>query len=684
MRTIERVPTLGLLCMSLMLSACGSSGTPAATGMLSTVPGTATSTSCTTKLPRSAKDYVLAVNIPSDSDPTAANITPTTKISYTVMLPERCPGEVFPVVVQSHGYSGTRLKTLDADGKVTKTAHFGQIDELAATLPYKGYVLLSYDERGHGDSKPAKGGGYARIIDPEAEVKDATAILDWMWDNATTGGKGAEQLPVMTEHARTGIAKDIRLGSIGLSYGGGFQLQLAALDPRLDAIVPNGTWHNLVYSLLPGDATKNGFTSLLCLLASGATDPNSTDKPAVINTPAVATACNLLGPTNANANNIRTRADLARAGADPSNPAVNGNTGNQGQTSRAITEKEITDLFFGHGMAFFKNLEQNKKPYAAGAAPFKLRPVPALFIQGNRDVLFNLTEAWLNYRYFKAAGSPATRILTTEGGHMNPFAYQLEGSANCGAVDNVAAIYAWFDFQLKGIASAAYNAIPEVCISVADTPGASQLPAPVAVTLPSFPVGSLTGTGALPAVLANGMASVTPQNVETMPAFVKVVDVAEDGFVLAGIPTVDSLTVAAGTPGSAVTPVAYAGVGINRGGSLILVDQQLTPFVLGTHSNNRNFESTDNSKVLLPGVGEQLKKGDQVGLVFYCTHVQYQSVISSAVASGGAGAGGQTNPSTYSPPNATSCINNYAVSFTNAALPILKPGTYPGAAFSKP
>ncbi len=81
----------------LALSACGSSsGTPSVAGMLSTVPVTAATAAvqCDTKLPRSAKDYVIAVDIPSDTDPGAANITPTTKIAYTVMLPERCPGEV--------------------------------------------------------------------------------------------------------------------------------------------------------------------------------------------------------------------------------------------------------------------------------------------------------------------------------------------------------------------------------------------------------------------------------------------------------------------------------------------------------------------------------------------------------------------------------------------------------------
>lgn len=684
MRIWSWAPTMGLVVVSAILSACGNSnGSPAADGALSTVPGASQTVQCGNKLPRSAKDYSLVVNIPSDVDPTAANITPTTKIAYTIMLPERCPGEVFPVVVQSHGYSGTRQKSIDPDGQINKTTHFGQIDELVTTLPYKGYVVLSYDERGHGDSKPANGGGYARIIDPEAEVKDASAILDWMWDNATTGGQGAEQLPLLTEDKVTGIAKDMRIGTIGLSYGGGFQLQLTAYDARIDALVPNGTWHNLMYSLLPGDATKNGFTSLLCLLASGLSDSSSSDKPAVINTPLVATTCNLLGPTNANANNIRTRDDLTRAGADPSNPAVNGNVANQGQMSRAITEQETVDFFFKHGTAYLKNLEQNQQPLVSGQAAFKLRAVPALFLQGNRDVLFNNTEAYWNWKYFKAAGKDV-RVLTTEGGHMNPFAYQLEGSAHCGGVDGLKAIYAWFDFHLKGIRSADFNAIPQVCISVADTPGANALPANVAVTLPTFPVGSLTGNGALPAVLPAGSVSVTPQNVENAPAFMKVLDIPADGYVLAGIPTVESLTVSAGSPGSAITPVAYAGVGIRRGGSVILVDQQLSSFVEGTHANNRNLNESDNTQVLLPGVGEQLRSGDEVGLVFYCAHVQYQSVISSSTASGAAGASGQTNPSGFSPPNLTSCLNNYAVSVVNAALPILQPGVYSGSALSRP
>ncbi len=679
MRVRQSGPAMGLLAVVLALSACGGSG--------GSPSGAAAS--CASRLPMEVKDYTITVNIPSDSDtfynasPTANTpaITPTTKIAYSVLLPERCPGELFPLIMQSHGYSGSRITAIKANATIEQTEHFPQIDELVSILPRKGYVVISYDERGHGDSKPANGGGYARTIDPKAEVADARAILDWAYDQSIDGGNGGEQLPLRADK-RSGIAKDLRVGTIGLSYGGGFQLQLTALDDRIDTIVPNGTWHSLMYSLLPGDAVKTGFGSLLCVLALG-----QETTPAVINTPLVATLCNLIGPTNINANNIRTRADLAAAGTAPTNPAVFGNPANQGQASRPFNEQEIVDYFYQHGTAYQKNRQQNNQPLDAGGAAFRLRAVPALFLQGNRDVLFNLTEVYWNAKYFlEAGGSGDVRVLTTEGGHMNPFAGQKQGPANCGRFNGPEAIFAWFDFQLKGINSSAYSGIPKVCISVADTPGSNALTPDFGVTLASFPVGSLSGTGALPATLATGSVAVTPLNVENNPAFVKVADIAADGFVLAGIPSIDSITVAAGTPGSAITPLAFVGVGIVRGGNTILVDQQLTPFVEGTHSNNRNLGESDNTKVLLPGVGEMLRAGDQVGLVFYCAHVHYQAVASTATVSG-AGGNGPTAPSEFpgvTLPNATSCINNYSVSFSNAALPILQPGSYAGSAFSQP
>lgn len=672
MRRIQCGPVAGLLVV-LALSACSSSSGVAPIG-----GGASGAVSCASKLPREAKDFQLVVNIPSDTDPVAPNITPTSKISYTVMLPERCPGQTFPVVLQSHGYSGTREKAIGPNADLQpELAHFPSINRLVDALPYYGYVVISYDERGHGDSKPANGGAYARIIDPEAEVRDAIAILDWAWDNSITGGKGAAALPVQTE--ATGIAKDLRVGTIGYSYGGGFEMPLAALDARIDTIVPNGTWHSLIYSLLPGDGVKNGFDGLLCLLANNG---------GVQNTPLVATLCEILGPFNPNANNIRTRGNLAAAGA-----SFNSSTATRrfGPATRTFTEQETLDFFGGKSTAYFKNLEQTGKPYPGRTTPFKLRSVPALFVQGNRDSLFNMTDGYWNWKYFHdaAANKADVRFITTDGGHMNPLANQVEAPANCGSITGVSAMLAWFDKQLKGIDSAVYNAIPPVCIAVSATPASSAIPTAVmGLELLTVPVGSLSGTGALPALLATATVAVNPTHVDPNPLFVKMADIVGDGFVLAGIPTLDSIVVSAGTPGALITPVAYVGVGIRRGtGPAILVDQVVTAFVEGSHTNNRNLNESDNTKVLLPGVGEVLRDGDQVGLLFYCTQVQHESVASSTNGVGVLGLLGSV--SGENPPvtgvtlaNTGACANNYSATVSNAALPILKAGSYPGSALS--
>jgi ABC-2 type transport system ATP-binding protein len=335
-------------------------------------------------------------------------------------------------------------------------------------------------------------------------------------------------------------------------------------------------------------------------------------------------------------------------------------------------------------------------PPSAGIAfppPSSRRAMPALFLQGNRDVLFNLTDAYFNYRYFKDAGGDV-RLLTTEGGHMNPLVQQIEGTANCGGVIGVDAILAWFDEKLKGAHSATFAAIPQVCISVTPTPAAGAAPANgalSAVRLADVPVGSLTGAGAVPAVAATLQASVPALSGGT-PVFVKVLDITVPGGatapVLAGIPTADRINISAGT-GSLLTPVAYVGVGIVRGGSTILVDDMVTAFAgmapatsstmpggcaaptdhcfnrgLGNFAPNAPIAAQD--RVLLPGVGEQLQDGDQVGLLFYENHAQFLPVNNAGTAA------------------QTGLPNPYDVTLTNVRMPILVPGAYPGSSLSVP
>lgn len=643
---LQRLLIIGAMAAAIGLAGCngGSTSAPspsantfAAVGPNDPVP-TPVGNNCANPSPPSVVNSSITDSIPSDLDPTS-HPTPTTTIYFTVFLPKRCPGDTFPLVLQSAGFGGKRLTTLAANNSLHPSdPHFASIDELAEALPYYGYVVISFDERGLGESVPQNGGGYARIIDPNAETQDARAILDWAYNNAAT--YNIETLP------HSGIPNDLMVGTLGYSYGGGFQMPLALLDPRIKTIVPNGTWNDLLYSLIPGNGVKLSFDGLLCLL--GTTGD-------VSNTPLVANLCNSVGIGDPLAQSLRTREELVASISAPT-----------GQP-RPIQPSEVTPFFFGHSTAAFQQ---------AGPA----RALPALFLQGNRDVLFNLTEAYWNYSYFAASGADV-RVMSTEGGHMNPLANQAEGTANCGSVIGVSSVLTWFNHYLRGAPASTLSSIPKVCISIAATQGEPNVN-PVGVSLPVFPVGSQSGTGAIPAVASTLVGSVNILSIN--PSFVPVLTVTQSGAALAGVPRIKQLVVTPGL-GALSTVVAYVGVGILRGGSLITVNDQVTPFEQGTHTNNIG---TNDSAVLLPAVGEQLQPYDQVGLVFYTQNVQYSAIVSASALPNLTNVVNEVL-STNVPPIASSLqpltqllqpANPYTVVATDVELPIIVPGSFPGSA----
>lgn len=646
-----------ILCL---LTACGHSSSSN-----SSTPGDGTNrppgTSCTNPEPASVMNESVTIDVPQDFD-ASANPGPTTTTFFSVLLPPRCPGETFPVVVFGHGAGESRITTLATDGTLQPDhAHNQSIREFSQALPYHGYVVISADLRGHGESRPEAGGGYMRLMDPNAETADLRAILDWAYDHA-------EDISARRE-SDSGIARDLKLGTIGYSYGGGFQMTLAALDARVDAIVPNATWHEMRHSLLPGDAVRLGLGGGLCLsIPLGSITP----------TPLMETLCNAIGLFNPAANTLRTRADLVSWISGPL------------ASPRAGSESEVDELFHTHSMDFFEARQAAGEPWGFGESRARLRAVPALFMQANRDNLFSLTEAYWNARYFSRAGGDV-RMITTEGGHLLPTAGQnRDGPANCGGVTGVDAALAWFDHYLKGISSSEFGAIPKVCISIADTQNSPDVPL-VGVTLNSFPVGSLSGAGTVPAMANRVDASVTPLDINGV--FVPVVSITGNGKVIAGAPRVSKVTVTPGN-GALQTAIAFVGVGIRRAGGMILVDQQVAPFVEGEHDHNRNLEHA--GELLLPGVGEQLQDGDEVGLLFFHQHPQFASLISvgNAVALPSAVPSiiGLISPGTESPLPTIAVLssldplsgvltvpNPYNVVVEGVEFPILEPGVFPGS-----
>ena len=116
----------------------------------------------------------------------------------------------------------------------------GQSDTVGpATLLAAGFNVVTWDARGIGAS-----GGTARFDSPAYEARDVQAIVDYV----------AAQPEALLD-----AAGDPRVGMSGPSYSGAIQLLSAAIDPRIDAIVPDVTWNSLVTSLFRDGAVKSAF-----------------------------------------------------------------------------------------------------------------------------------------------------------------------------------------------------------------------------------------------------------------------------------------------------------------------------------------------------------------------------------------------------------------------------------------
>ncbi len=118
------------------------------------------------------------------------------------------------------------------------------IDELTKA----GYNVVTWDPRGEFDST-----GRLELDSPEFEGQDVKNIITWVADH-----------PQYT-YTSMEAPNDPWIGMVGGSYGGGIQLVSAAIDNRIDVIVPGIAWNNLNDSLYTNDAFKTSYASLLLL-----------------------------------------------------------------------------------------------------------------------------------------------------------------------------------------------------------------------------------------------------------------------------------------------------------------------------------------------------------------------------------------------------------------------------------
>lgn len=165
-----------------------------------------------------------------------------TVLAFTVYQPHLTSSQTAPLLLHTHGFGLSRMKRpeLSLYGFLLPT---GQV---AKTAWQNGYWVISYDQRGHGDSQ-----GKIRLIDPEKEAQDVITIMNWAEKN----------LPQLAKNQH-----GVRTGMIGESYAGGVQYLASALDPRLQAIVPITTWYDIVHSLAPNGIPKSNWIGFLNLI----------------------------------------------------------------------------------------------------------------------------------------------------------------------------------------------------------------------------------------------------------------------------------------------------------------------------------------------------------------------------------------------------------------------------------
>jgi ABC-2 type transport system ATP-binding protein len=153
--------------------------------------------------------------------------------------PGLLPGQTAPTILNGPG--------LSLPGETNPTAETNpflpnQVVGMAPLLR-NGYNVITWDPRGEWSS-----GGQLEVNSPDFEARDVSAIISWL-----------SQQP----EACVTAGCDPRIGMVGASYGGGIQLVTAAIDPRVDAIVPTIAWHSLNTSLYKAEAFKSSWGTLL-------------------------------------------------------------------------------------------------------------------------------------------------------------------------------------------------------------------------------------------------------------------------------------------------------------------------------------------------------------------------------------------------------------------------------------
>jgi putative CocE/NonD family hydrolase len=300
-----------------------------------------------------------------------------------------------PAVLTTNGFGGSK-----ADGST---------DATAKAFAQRGYVALAYSGLGFGRS-----GCLISLDDPAIDGTAASRLVDFL------AGERAADDGTSADFVTLDRAGDPRVGMIGGSYGGAIQLATAAVDHRVDALVPMITWNDLAYSLDPNSA-------------AGARDVPGAFKWQWAN------GFYLIGEGQ----------PLLQPSLDPSR--INSLTCLHFVTRACDTVRTL------NSGAYPADRTAELLAYARSVSPVSYLDrveAPTLLVQGQADSLFNLNEATATYKTLKAQGTPVKMIWQSwghSGGITDPATGELDlGQGNLETSYVGRRILAWFDRYLHG------------------------------------------------------------------------------------------------------------------------------------------------------------------------------------------------------------------------------------------
>lgn len=369
---------------------------------------------------------------------------------------------------------------------------------------------------------------------------------------------------------RRDAGNDILVGMVGESYGGGVQLLASVKDSRIDAIVPITTWYDLPTSLAPQDVPKGGWIRMLYLIGDWW--------------------------------NFRKLHPYLRE--------------NFGLAQEGIITDELKQRYADHSLSHY--CQQGEA-----------RQLDALLVQGFRDMLFDVDQALAAQACLQQAGANVN-LIAQSGGHLLPLEQHSPSTPvwywdkwlHCNGerqrTDEL--VINWLSAKLDGSEA---PSLPPVCVSMRDWGVAlNDWPEQYSeITLPPVTLyGERSGGWRWLVASREWLAGL-----RTEKALSKRFADAHDGRLRRGFAPlytasgeeqrVGSVRLLLQADGAQAGTPVLAAIAVRRAGSARwkLVNDQMQPVRTGEQAS-------------LPAMAVGLAKGDQLGLVLFSRHDQFNTV----------------------------------------------------------